>query len=46
MNYRARVIGASLEIQRAAMGGTMVTCIFPVKFTGDKSIQEPRTKEQ
>ncbi len=32
MNYRARVIGGSLEIQRAATGGTMVTCIFPVKF--------------
>ena len=30
MNYRARVIGGSLEIQRAATGGTMVTCIFPV----------------
>ena len=46
MNYRARVIGGSLEIQRAAAGGTMVTCIFPVKFPGDKSIEEPRTKEQ
>ena len=46
MNYRARVIGGSLEIQRAAAGGTMVTCIFPVKFPGDKSIKEPRTKEQ
>ncbi len=29
MNYRARVIGGSIEIQRAAAGGTMVTCIFP-----------------
>ena len=46
MNYRARVIGGSLEIQRAATGGTMVTCMFPVKFPGDSSIQEPRTKEQ
>ena len=46
MNYRARVIGGSIEIQRAAAGGTMVTCIFPVKFPGDKSIKEPRTKEQ
>ena len=44
MNYRARVIGGSLEIQRAAAGGTMVTCIFPVKFPGDKSIKEPRIK--
>ncbi len=46
MNYRARVIGGSLEIQRAAAGGTMVTCIFPVKFPGDKLIEEARTKEQ
>ena len=31
MHYRARVIGGSLEIQRVATGGTMVTCLFPVQ---------------
>jgi PAS domain S-box-containing protein len=30
MNYRARMIGGSLEVQRAVAGGTMVTCLFPV----------------
>ena len=32
MNYRARMIGASLEIQRGAdgAGGTIVTCVLPV----------------
>ncbi len=33
MNYRARVIGGSLEIQRVATGGTKVTCLFPVQAT-------------
>ena len=30
MNYRARMIGGSLEVQRAAKSGTVVTCLFPV----------------
>ena len=30
MNYRARMVGGSLEVQRIASGGTMVTCLFPV----------------
>jgi two-component system CheB/CheR fusion protein len=30
MNYRARMVAGSLEVQRAATGGTMVTCLFPV----------------
>jgi PAS domain S-box-containing protein len=30
MNYRARMVGGSLEVQRVATGGTMVTCLFPV----------------
>jgi PAS domain S-box-containing protein len=30
MNYRARIIGGSLEVQRAAAGGTVVACLFPV----------------
>ena len=46
MNHRARVIGGSLEIQRAAAGGTMVTCIFPVQFPGGKVEQRARTEEQ
>ncbi|MGH9504404.1 MAG: PAS domain-containing sensor histidine kinase [Terriglobales bacterium] len=40
MNYRARVIGGSLEIQRAATGGTVVTCLFPVDFASDRLAQE------
>ena len=30
MNYRARMVGGSLEVQRRATGGTIVTCLFPV----------------
>ncbi|MGA7220381.1 MAG: ATP-binding protein, partial [Candidatus Sulfotelmatobacter sp.] len=30
MNYRARMVGGSLEVQRRAEGGTVVTCLFPV----------------
>jgi two-component system CheB/CheR fusion protein len=30
MNYRARMVGGSLEVQRVSTGGTMVTCLFPV----------------
>jgi PAS domain S-box-containing protein len=30
MNYRARMVGGSLEVQRGATGGTTVTCLFPV----------------
>jgi signal transduction histidine kinase len=29
MNYRARVVGGSLEVQRLPTGGTIVTCLFP-----------------
>ncbi|MFZ0298454.1 MAG: PAS domain S-box protein [Candidatus Sulfotelmatobacter sp.] len=36
MNYRARMIGGSLEVQRVPTGGTMVTCLFPV-VTKDRS---------
>jgi signal transduction histidine kinase len=31
MNYRARMIGASLQIQRGETGGTIGTCLFPVE---------------
>jgi PAS domain S-box-containing protein len=30
MEYRARMVGGSLEVRRLATGGTMVTCLFPV----------------
>ena len=30
MNYRARVIGGALTVQRMPVGGTMVSCLFPV----------------
>jgi signal transduction histidine kinase len=39
MNYRARVIGGSLEIQRVATGGTMVACWFPVQMPANESIK-------
>jgi PAS domain S-box-containing protein len=31
MNYRARMIGGSLQIQRGENGGTIVTCLFPIE---------------
>jgi PAS domain S-box-containing protein len=30
MNYRARMIGGSLEAQRVTPQGTLVTCLFPI----------------
>jgi PAS domain S-box-containing protein len=36
MNYRARMVGGSLEVQRISTGGTMVTCLFPVGAEGVK----------
>lgn len=30
MNYRARMVGGSLEVLRDPAGGTSVTCLFPV----------------
>jgi len=30
MNYRARMVGGSLEVQPAGNGGTVVTCEFPL----------------
>jgi PAS domain S-box-containing protein len=32
MNYRARMVGGSLEVQRVGTGGTTVTCLFPVDY--------------
>src|ERR1700685_4413141 len=34
MNYRARMVGGSLEVQRVPTGGTMVTCLFPISPPG------------
>jgi signal transduction histidine kinase len=34
MNYRAAMIGGSLEIRRDTTQGTVVTCVFPVKDGG------------
>ena len=36
MNYRARMVGGSLEVQRVPTGGTRVTCLFPVGDEGTK----------
>jgi len=30
MDYRARMVGGSLEVQRVPTGGTIVTCLFPI----------------
>jgi len=30
MNYRAKIVGGSLEVQPVPTGGTVVTCLFPV----------------
>ena len=30
MNYRARMVGGSLEVQSVPTGGTIVTCLFPI----------------
>ena len=34
MNYRAGVIGGSLEVRRDTTRGTVVACIFPVRDSG------------
>ena len=39
MNYRARVVGGSLEIERAPRGGTVVTCLFPAQGSEDEPVQ-------
>jgi len=35
MNYRARMVGGSLEVRSVATGGTMVSCLFPVPGEGE-----------
>jgi PAS domain S-box-containing protein len=39
MNYRARMVGGALEVERAPTGGTLVTCLFPV-------LPQPGVKER
>jgi PAS domain S-box-containing protein len=39
MNYRARMIAGSLEVQRIPTGGTMVTCLFPILPPNHKANQ-------
>jgi signal transduction histidine kinase len=34
MNYRARMVGGSLEVQPASSGGTVVSCVFPLLPAG------------
>jgi PAS domain S-box-containing protein len=45
MNYRARVVAGSLEIQRIATGGTIVTCSFPVQGPANQSVLEFKNNE-
>jgi PAS domain S-box-containing protein len=45
MNYRARVVGGSLEIQRIPSGGTMVTCLFPIQLPAGELEKKLRINE-
>jgi len=39
MNYRAKMIGATLQVQRGAQGGTVVMCVLqPVNATADGTL--------
>jgi PAS domain S-box-containing protein len=37
MNHRAEMIGGSLEVQKGAKGGAIVTCVFPNKILNQAS---------
>ena len=37
MNYRAAMIGGTLEVRRDPARGTIVTCVFPMKDGGEQS---------
>lgn len=34
MNYRARMVGGSLDVERVDTGGTIVRCLFPALLSG------------
>jgi len=40
MNYRARTIRGSLDVHAIAEGGTLVTCLFPVKTNGAGAVED------
>jgi PAS domain S-box-containing protein len=44
MNYRARIIGGSLEVRRVASGGTVVACLFPVSPSGSSAVNDEGVK--
>ncbi len=48
MNYRANMIGASLDIESNADKGTMVTCVFPDRpaRTGAKGLKNEKRQKQ
>jgi len=37
MNYRANMVGGTLEVTRGPVNGTIVTCNFPIKPSGEQS---------
>jgi PAS domain S-box-containing protein len=45
MNFRARVVGGSLEIEPAPGGGTVVTCLFPAQFPKGESVPPTSIEE-
>jgi len=44
MNYRARMVGGSLDVQRGGTGGTMVTCLFPVSLPVKGGVKDDARK--
>lgn len=40
MNYRARMVGGSLEVQRNSRGGTSVSCVFPLPLLSGTRIND------
>ncbi len=46
MNYRARMVGGSLDIRRGADGGTIVACVFPVMAPAGSEGTKTGTKKR